>query len=235
MTFSEGSEVISGFSDCISLKTINIPKSAKIITNDAFYKCGLESVAIPDGVVELRGFNYCYELTSLTIPESVVTLGGFSACKNIKSLVIPKSVKKIEGFAFSASGLESLIINYGVTLIGIHAFSHCNGLTCITIPGSVTTIGSYAFMKCDHLASVSIPDSAAKLGRYIFYKCNSLMPSRIKTPISDSEAFIDLPRSGYCGFCAGKLKMRLLNWKCSRCGAAYPSKFNTWSFLDEPD
>ena len=51
-------------------------------------------------------------------------------------------------------GIETVIIESGVTGIGSSAFCDCAALTSITIPGAVTTIGASAFYGCNALTDV---------------------------------------------------------------------------------
>lgn len=68
-----------------------------------------------------------------------------------EELVIPGTIEgyKVRSIDFSAfkdcTGLKSVTIPYGVTIVGEYAFLNCNNLKSVTIPSSVTNIGVYAF------------------------------------------------------------------------------------------
>lgn len=44
--------------------------------------------------------------------------------------------------------IENLVIEEGVTSIGVFAFGYCSNLASLTIPNSVTDIGGCAFQDC---------------------------------------------------------------------------------------
>ena len=55
--------------------------------------------------------------------------------------------------------IQKLVVEYGISTIGGHAFYECENLTSIAIPNSVTTIGEYAFGGCLNVSDLTIPDS----------------------------------------------------------------------------
>ena len=57
--------------------------------------------------------------------------------------------------------ITKVVIEVGVTSIGLDAFYGCSGLTSVTIGNSVTSIGMIAFYGCSGLTSVNISDIAA--------------------------------------------------------------------------
>ena len=155
----------AAFSNCKSIKSVEIGNSVTSIGNSAFENCsGLTSVSIGNNVTSIGhyAFENCSGLTSVTIPNSVTSIGGgaFSYCSGLTSVTIPNSVTSIGDDAFrSCSGLTSVTIGNNVTSIGGGAFSYCSGLTSITIPNSVTSIGygkytGCAFRGCSSLTSV---------------------------------------------------------------------------------
>ena len=77
-------------------------------------------------------------------------------------------------FGTYANNIKHVIIENGVTSIGIHAFCKCASLTSITIPDSITSIGEGAFYSCKNITSINIPDSVTSIGREAFYYCSSL-------------------------------------------------------------
>ena len=64
--------------------------------------------------------------------------------------------------------VKKVVIEDGVTSIGMSAFNDCDSLTSITIPESVTSIRAYAFESCGKLASITIPKSVTSIGTYAF-------------------------------------------------------------------
>jgi len=72
------------------------------------------------------------------------------------------------------NSITTVVIEDGVTSIGINAFSSCSSLTSVTIPNSVTSIGDSAFCGCTSLTSVTIPNSVTSIGDSAFVNCTSL-------------------------------------------------------------
>jgi len=70
--------------------------------------------------------------------------------------------------------IQHVIINNGVTSIGVDAFRGCTGLTSVTIPNSVTSIGDEAFRGCFGLTSVTInAESLESYGNEVFYNTHA--------------------------------------------------------------
>jgi len=82
----------------------------------------------------------------------------------------------------SKNSITSVVIERGVTTIGINAFNGCSNLTSVTIPKSVVytdriddgvrTIGASAFANCSKLTSVTIPNSVTTIGENAFEGCS---------------------------------------------------------------
>lgn len=70
--------------------------------------------------------------------------------------------------------LTKVIIEKGVTTVGLCAFLGSKQLKSITIPDSVTSIGSYSFYNCQNLTNVVIPDSITSIGGNAFENCYCL-------------------------------------------------------------
>ncbi len=70
--------------------------------------------------------------------------------------------------------IKRVVIEDGVTSIGVDAFYRCTSLTEVVISNSVTVIGAYAFRFCTSLAEIKIPDSVITIDDYAFYNCSSL-------------------------------------------------------------
>ncbi len=104
------------------------------------------------------GKNVTYTFDSAT---GLLTISGSGAMYNYNS---PSACP-----FYNQSGIKTLVIENGVTSIGIYSFNDCNSLTSIIIANSVTSIGDYAFSHCDYLTSITIPDSVTSIGVDVFY------------------------------------------------------------------
>lgn len=136
------------FAYCPSLKEITIPaKCFQIINgigyyeaNAAFYKSGLETLIISEGVQVLTPYVF--------------------ANTNIKEVVIPSSVQHIEQEAFDdCTKLEKITLNEGIQSIGASAFANTK-ITEITIPKTVETISETVFNGASQLKKVQFEGNA---------------------------------------------------------------------------
>ena len=94
---------------------------------------------------------------------------------SITKVVIENGVTSIGVFAFKyCTSLTSITIPDSVTSIGDWAFDGCTSLTSVTIGKGVTTIGDYNFSGCTSLTSITIPDNVTKIGYEAFSGCTSL-------------------------------------------------------------
>ena len=74
----------------------------------------------------------------------------------------------------TAASIKNVMIENGVSCIGMSAFEGCTGLTSITIPDSVTSISSYAFYGCTGLTSITIGNGVTSISISAFSGCTSL-------------------------------------------------------------
>ncbi len=72
------------------------------------------------------------------------------------------------------SQIKHVIIQSGVTSIGIRAFDNCQSMKSIDIPESVTSIGEFAFYNCTRLSSIDIPSGVKSISDFAFEGCRSL-------------------------------------------------------------
>ena len=78
--------------------------------------------------------------------------------------------------------IKKVIIENGVTSIGMHAFNEYKSLTSVTIPNSVTSIGEAAFIYCYNLKKITIGRSVENIGSRAFMDCYNLQSIIINTP-----------------------------------------------------
>lgn len=145
---------------------------------DRFY----EEMPIPDPYV----FSYETEGLIYDILDEGLGLCTVSGSKEeiIGNLHIPKykdicgvryKVYSIREEAFKGqSGITSLRISSGPSLIGKRAFSGCTSISAIYVPQSVTDIGDEAFDGCSMLKNVHIGLGCKKIGENAFRGCSKL-------------------------------------------------------------
>ena len=118
---------------------------------------------------------------------------AFYQCSGLKSLTLPDGITLIGEKAFlRCTGLTNITIPEGVTFIGMSAFIYCRNLTSITIPAGVTTISSFTFEGCTSLTNLTLPDGLTKIGDGAFGECSGLtnltFPSSL-TKIGDNAFY----------------------------------------------
>ena len=122
---------------------------------------------------------------SIIIPDGVEVI-KFKAfmMRKIKSIVIPKSVKKIEDLAFSGCSVEKLVIPNSIGDFGELTFNGCDSLTDVIIEEGITKLGIGMFKNCMSLKSVLLPQSLLSIPDSAFEGCISLdnvtLPPNIK-------------------------------------------------------
>ena len=85
------------------------------------------------------------------------------------------------------SRIRNIVIENGLTGIGICAFGECSSLKDIEIPDSVTSIGNGAFEYCSSLPDIEIPGSVTSIGEDAFWGCSSLENIRLSGNITSIE------------------------------------------------
>lgn len=85
----------------VGCQTTKIPASVTEIGNGAFSNCGsLKSIDLPDGLREIgcSAFTWCESLESITIPGTLTHIkeDAFNNCTKLKSVYLPSSITEIE-------------------------------------------------------------------------------------------------------------------------------------------
>ena len=133
------------------------------------YPLAVEEVdSVPDlciiasGTCGAEGDNLTWTLTC----DSVLTISGTGAMEDYEWDT---------GAAWYSNkeSIKSVIIENGVTSIGVVAFKDCHVLLSVEIPNSVTSIESQAFQGSG-LSYVRIPSNVTSLGLSIFSGCSDL-------------------------------------------------------------
>ena len=108
------------------------------------------------------------------------------AGKVVKATVSGVNGKVVDGFFYNNKpgteatpidrwrDLKEVVIEEGVTEIGVDAFSVCTSLETVTLPESLQKIGEKAFSYCTSLKTINIPASVNVIGPKAFFFCKSL-------------------------------------------------------------
>ena len=103
------------FNHCTGLRHVEIPSSVHVIQRNAFAYSGIESVFVPDSVLEIGDlcFYSCKKLKVVKLSESLIDLGDavFSGCQSLESVTIPRSLQKLgDGLFMGCSSLKTLLL-----------------------------------------------------------------------------------------------------------------------------
>ncbi|MBR5284002.1 MAG: leucine-rich repeat domain-containing protein, partial [Clostridia bacterium] len=148
-------ELMGTFQGCVSLPSVELPKSLEVI--------------------DMAAFAYCDNLADIEFHEGITTIGyeAFFGCQMLTEVIIPDSVTTLGEGAFSSTGLRSLTLNDKLTSIPRSAFSYTD-LTSVVIPEGVTILEYGAFANSYDLVSISLPSTLAKIEGFVFNECKSL-------------------------------------------------------------
>lgn len=118
---------------------------------------------------EGNGFQLCRFLrgalstTSGTVvfEENTKEIGAyvFADCMNLDNIDIPSSVYSIGDFAFNGCGIKKADIGFGITYLGIGAYSYCTSLESVYIDGNISSLPSYTFNGCAALSNISFGEN----------------------------------------------------------------------------
>ena len=151
------------FFGCISLSSVTIPSSVKVIGYNPFANCpSLSLVNYSPNFVYENGVLYDRTKTKLMY-YSMRNLGN--------EFLVPETVKTIGRNAFfGCSNLNSVVISDGVERVDKGAFACCTGLKKLDVAGSVAHIEDWAFYGCSKLTSLNVPKHTS-IADHAFSRC----------------------------------------------------------------
>lgn len=91
------------------------------------------------------------------------------------------------------SEIVSVVVDEGITRIGVNAFNGLYMLESVSLPGTLTELGAYSFAYCDSLSAIDIPAGVAAIDDCAFYECASLRE------VSIPEGVIYIGSNAFCG------------------------------------
>ena len=133
---------------------------------------------------------------SLNTEDGTLTISGTGAMNDYYHSEYTTFEETIPWYTMR-SFIRTIVINEGVTNIGINAFtcgynsdSGTDNLTSVSIPGSVVSIGEYAFNGCSALTSIVIPDGVISIGNNAFSNCTGLTSVDIPNSVKNLESYV---------------------------------------------
>ncbi|MBQ9705764.1 MAG: leucine-rich repeat domain-containing protein, partial [Paludibacteraceae bacterium] len=186
---SDGGYLNIGGEDIVDLV---IPNGTTELKPYAFAKAKqIKTVTLPSTLTKIGrcAFYENERLEAADLPDNIIELGDECfAYSGIETLKLPKGLTVIPEAAFEGcENLESLNLPEGLTTISVSAFSGCSLLQSLVLPNSVTTIGSMAFGACISLTEVTLPKSLKTLFPFAFSWCMFLNTVHIPAGMGDVE------------------------------------------------
>lgn len=166
--FAEGSLSVACqlFSDCTTLKKVQLASTIRTIRASAFSGCeNLSEIKMPEGLEEIH-------------------YNAFWGCESLKEISIPKSLKNGGTNCFAGSGLEKITFEEGMTNIPSEIFSGCTKMKEISLPESIQTIGYAAFSGCLSLRISKLPSRLTEIGNNAFYNCKRITSAEFPSTLT---------------------------------------------------
>ncbi len=162
-----------------SLTTVNIGSSVERLPAKMLNNCtSIESITLPASVTSMdRSFLPAAGLTTLIYDARSCELTGngyYNFPQSLINLTIGHSVRTIAPDLFRGGSFSNLIMEEGVTEIGVGAFSNCASVASVSIPNSVLTIGANAFDSCSAITTLTIGEGVETIGSFAFSNTTNL-------------------------------------------------------------
>lgn len=169
----------------ITIAEKNIPLTE--IKDGAFKNTLVESVTVPNGVVEIRNyvFSGCENLKEVSLPDSLRCLGSYSFenCSALKSITLPAKAELLGRDIFSGTSIKefkvagegSLLVKDGALYNGnvLYCFANGSDQESFKVVSGTKVIESGAFEKNAGIKSVNI-SGVVEIKDRAFNDCLSL-------------------------------------------------------------
>ena len=116
-----------------------------------------------------------------TLVDGLLTISGEGAMKDFSYTEDPAPWQE------RCEEVTSILIEDGVTYLGIMSFPLCTNLTEVQLPDSLEGLGYSVFNKCEKLASIIIPEKVTEIPHHAFYACHGLKSVTFEGKITTIE------------------------------------------------
>ena len=164
-------EIASGAFYLSPVERVEFPETLRVIGRRAFACCNLRSIALPDGITELResAFIFCRQLQEVNFPQGLTLIGAKCfADTGIRRIIIPGSVRSLGEMAF-ARCVNLSQVELACLRVEKNAFWGCRNITEVIIHGGVESIGKKAFSSSES-AKVTIHSRKTVIDNKAFHK-----------------------------------------------------------------
>ena len=177
---------VSAFSQCFSLKSIELPDGLAELKRLTFSGCDeLSEVKLPSTLasIENYAFSGCSSITRIDVPKSVETIAdyAFSEMANCKAINVEEgnaNYSSSDGILLSGDGTqvvkcpegkaEGVGVPEGVKKINSGAFANNASLTDVVLPESVEKIDNFAFLGCPNIRRIFLSKNVRSIGSNVF-------------------------------------------------------------------
>lgn len=132
----------------------------------------VSSLQMPNTITKIldKAFYRCDELTSITLSKNLnlIAFAAFQECTQLKHVTIPAKLTWIGDAAFDSSGLETIIFEEGIEIIGGYGSFACTQLKQLVLPSTVKEIGLSTFAANPNLETVILNEGLVKIGHKAF-------------------------------------------------------------------
>ncbi len=137
-----------------------------------------------EGTLTISGAGAMYDYPNNELPPY------YAYNDRIQKIIIQDGVTVLGIYAFwQCRNVTEVRISESVISIEMGAFYACSSLSNVEIPGSVTNIRESAFNSCASLTSVEIPDGVTCIGSRTFYNCTSLSSVEIPDTVTSIDDY----------------------------------------------
>ena len=143
------------------------------------------------GTLTVSGIGDMYDFVRLNVAAGSPSSAPWGALSSsVSKVVIDNGVTNIGMNAFAGfTKLTSVQIGDDVSVISPSAFEDCLHLRTVSFGGCVKTIGEWAFGNCESIASLSLNEGLRSIGSYAFSHCTSLTSVTLPTTLNDIGIF----------------------------------------------